>query len=260
MQWLLQDFEDTRKLGDALVRFGIRHSWHRVVPFVGDLDPKPEIADPNDVILFGSYTLGRYAKAKNLTPGVFVLRPFLRETAWHPFLLNGADAIVLTLKEVQQHLPEDARAWFVRPVSDSKEIAGTVKTGAEIAALAARVCALAPDEIPRGSLRHDTELMLTEPVRILKEWRVWVVADTVVTHSVYKEGARVIYRAEIDDDADRFVQELVAANPNYAPAYVIDICRTPAGLKMLETNCINAAGFYAADMQKLVHAVENIPR
>ncbi|MEM8537212.1 MAG: ATP-grasp domain-containing protein, partial [Pseudomonadota bacterium] len=145
-------------------------------------------------------------------------------------------------------------------VSDSKEIAGTVKTGVEIAALAARVCALAPDEIPRGSLRHDTPLMLTEPVRILKEWRVWVVADTVVTHSVYKEGARVIYRAEIDDDADRFVQELVAANPNYAPAYVIDICRTPAGLKMLETNCINAAGFYAADMQKLVHAVENIPR
>ena len=41
---------------------------------------------------------------------------------------------------------------------------------------------------------------------------------------------------------------LVARNPAYLPAYVMDICRTDDGLRLLETNCINAAGFYAADV------------
>lgn len=48
------------------------------------------------------------------------------------------------------------------------------------------------------------------------------------------------------------------ANPDYASAYVIDICRTDEGLKMLETNCINAAGFYEADLLKLVASIDEI--
>ena len=37
MQWILQQFEDTKKLADALDRLGIPYSWHKVVPFVGEL-------------------------------------------------------------------------------------------------------------------------------------------------------------------------------------------------------------------------------
>ena len=48
---------------------------------------------------------------------------------------------------------------------------------------------------------------------------------------------------------------MVDANPGYSPAYVIDVCRTGEGLKLLETNCINAAGFYAADLNKLAAAI-----
>jgi hypothetical protein len=83
-----------------------------------------------------------------------------------------------------------------------------------------------------------------------------VVRDQVVTYSLYKEGARVVYRPEIDQDALDFGRRLVALNPGYAEAYVIDICRTDDGLRMLETNCINAAGFYAADLTRLVGAIE----
>ncbi|MCI5095462.1 MAG: ATP-grasp domain-containing protein [Rhodobacteraceae bacterium] len=98
--------------------------------------------------------------------------------------------------------------------------------------------------------------MLTAPARILKEWRLWVVRDQVVTYSLYKEGTRVVYRPEIDQDALEFGRRLVALNSGYAEAYVIDICRTDDGLRMLETNCINAAGFYAADLARLVAAIE----
>jgi len=41
MQWLLQEFDDTRKLAEALDRLGISYTWHRVVPFVGELIPSP---------------------------------------------------------------------------------------------------------------------------------------------------------------------------------------------------------------------------
>ena len=258
MQWVLQDFEDTRKLAQALDRLGAPYSWHKVVPFVGELTPAPDIADPDDVVLIGSYTLWRYAKRHDLKPGVFRLRPFVHEVLWQPYMLNGPDARFMTLREVPDRMQGGQRAWFMRPVDDSKEEPGRVRSEDEIVALAQKVRALDEAELPRGSLRHDTELMFTQPVHIQKEWRIWVIRDQVVTSSLYKEGARVIYRQEIDDDALDFAKGLVAANPGYARAYVMDICRTDAGLRLLETNCINAAGFYAADMMRVAVAINDL--
>lgn len=40
-------------------------------------------------------------------------------------------------------------------------------------------------------------------------------------------------------------------------AKALDICRTETGLKMLETNCIDAAGVYAADLLKLADAIHH---
>jgi hypothetical protein len=132
MQWILQRFEDTGKLGEALDQLGISYTWHKVVPFVGDLVPEPVVADPDRVVLFGSYSLWRYAGTKGYRPGVFKLRPFVHEQAWHPFLLNGADALFLTLQEVPEKLAVEERRWFVRPVGDSKEEPGNVKTSSEL--------------------------------------------------------------------------------------------------------------------------------
>lgn len=133
---------------------------------------------------------------------------------------------------------------------------GKVKTTGEIIELANKVLGLEEHEIPRGSLCHDTKLKFTKPVRILKEWRLWAVRDEIITFSLYKEGSRVVYRHEIDEDALEFAKGLVMTNPDHAPAYVIDICRTDDGLKMLETNCINAAGFYEADLLKLLSSID----
>lgn len=258
MQWLLQPFEDTHKLADALERLEIAYSWHKVVPFVGDLIPEPDIIDRGSVILFGSYTLWRYAEAHALKPGVFKIAPFLYEAAWHEHLLNGTNARVLTLRDVPDQLADDGQAWFLRPVDDSKAEPGSVKSASDIIKLATTVLTLDENDIPRGSLRHDTQLMLCQPAHILKEWRLWIVNGEIVTHSLYKEGARVVYRPDIDDDALQFAQHMVDLNPSYSPAYVMDICRTQDGLRLLETNCLNAAGFYAADLLKLAIAIHTM--
>ncbi len=128
----------------------------------------------------------------------------------------------------------------------------------DIISLAEQVLRLKEDETPVGSLRHDTELMLSEPKRILKEWRLWIVGAQIVTYSLYRDGSRVVYRHEIDEDALEFAKTMVSLHPDYSPAYVMDVCRTEEGLFIVETNCLNAAGFYAADLEKLVNAIEEI--
>ncbi|MCA3486935.1 MAG: ATP-grasp domain-containing protein [Rhodobacter sp.] len=259
MQWILQAFEDTQKLAHALERLGILHSWHKVVPFVGELDPEPQISDRKAVIMFGSYTLWRYAETKGLEPGVFRIAPYVHEKPWQPYMLNGPDALFLTVEQIGTRLAKnDEIEWFIRPVADSKELAGNVRSAAEIRDIALKVLSLEPDEIPIGSLSHDTLMMLTPPVRVLKEWRIWIVKDQIVTWSLYKEGARVTYRREIDDDAFEFAQTLAEANKGYSPAYVMDICRTAQGLRLLETNCINAAGFYEADLFRLAVTIDGM--
>ncbi len=40
-------------------------------------------------------------------------------------------------------------------------------------------------------------------------------------------------------------------------AFVVDVCELDEGLKVLELNTLNAAGFYAADVQRLVVALED---
>jgi hypothetical protein len=258
MQWILQEFEDTHKLSVALDRMGISYSLHKVVPFVGELTPEPEVPDPKSVVIFGAYSVWRYAEAHGYWPGVFKLRPFIGEAPWKPYILNGPDALFLRLREIPARLADDDRLWFLRPVEDSKELPGTVKSSTEILEIARKVLALDPEDLPQGSLRHDTLLMLCRPVRIQKEWRTWVVRARVVTYSLYKEGNRVVYRREIDDDALAFAHKIVDLNPDYSTAYVLDVCRTEEGLKLLETNCINSAGFYDADLMKIVSAIEAI--
>ncbi|SFA91767.1 protein of unknown function [Poseidonocella pacifica] len=260
MQWILQQFEDTQKLADALEHLGIRYSWHKVVPFVGELIPEPDVQDKQAVVMFGSYTLWRYAESRGFKPGVFRIRPFVHEEPWQAHMLNGPGALFLTTKEIATKLSDDDRAWFIRPVSDSKEQAGAVKSSAEILKTARKVLSLDPDEIPSGSLRHDTLMMLTAPARILQEWRIWIVNGQVVTYSLYKDGTRVTYRHEIDPDALEFAQSLARLNEGYSPAFVMDICRTVDGLRLLETNCINAAGFYAADLVKLAEVIDGMAR
>lgn len=171
-------------------------------------------------------------------------------------MLNGSDALFITLRDIPERLADDVKDWFFRPVDESKEVPGSVKSEKEIIQLAQKALSLCEADIPNGSLRHDTELMLTKPVRILKEWRLWAVGGKIVTYSLYKEGSRVVYRHEIDVDALEFAQQLVDLNSDYSPAFVIDICRTEDGLKMIETNCINAAGFYAADLMKLASEID----
>jgi hypothetical protein len=260
MQWILQkDYSETIKLGAALEQLGIQHSFERMRPFVGDFDPKPVIRDPKDVIIFGLYSTRNYAKKHGLSPGVFELNSFVHEECWSEFCLNSAaDSIFTTVADISAVLESDGRDFFfVRPVEDDKAVAGKVLSKVQIAETFGPVMNLKPADIFPGFLGPTTELMVAEPVNLLAEWRLWVVDNQVVAYSLYKRGPVVMWRPEVDEDVRRFADMLIEANPRYAPAYCVDICRTDDGLRLLETNNINSAGFYEANLVDLARALES---
>ena len=108
---------------------------------------------------------------------------------------------------------------------------------------------------PGDPLTVDTEVLIAQPVSIFTETRCWVVDGSIVTVSGYKRGKHVVYTPGADDEVVAFAQACIEEwVPN--SAFVLDVAQTPAGCKVVEVNCLNAAGFYAADVLKLVSAIE----
>jgi hypothetical protein len=95
------------------------------------------------------------------------------------------------------------------------------------------------------------------PLReIAQETRCWIVDRKLVTASVYRRYETVIYESNVDEDVRAFAQSIAEEAWQPHRAYVLDVARVGDQLKVVEVNTLNSAGFYAADMQKLVEAIE----
>jgi hypothetical protein len=255
MHWILQNdiFSEQgwRALIETLERFRLSYSVHKVVPFIGELMPAPAL-DHRNVICIGSYSMRHVAQREGWTPGVFDIggQDFVRQHAhWGAHMLN-AGSVVSTFREAvfsREHL-------FVRPANDAKYFAGRVFAREDFTDWQRKVCAMG--EHDGSSLTPDTLIQLAPPLRIHAEYRYWIVQGRIVTRSLYKRGDRVFYSSEVDGRLDSFVEARLA---QWMPheTFVIDVCDTPEGMRIVEINTLNAAGFYAADMQRLVLALES---
>lgn len=255
MHWILQEniFKEEAydKFVAALARYDMRYSVHKVVPFVGELVPEPVLHD-NNVICMGSYSMRHYAKKKGWVPGVFDLEPFnfkIQLEHWGDHMLN-ADSLVCRFEDASF----TDELMFVRPIEDSKVFAGAVFTKDEFETWQKKVVVLEEDY--GTSLTKDTLIQLSEPKVIHAEYRFWVVKGEIVTASLYKRGDLVIYSKHVDERFYDFVHERIAEwQP--AAAFVIDVCETENGLKVVEIGTLNSCGFYAADLQRLVLALHD---
>ncbi|MBI3229018.1 MAG: ATP-grasp domain-containing protein, partial [Burkholderiales bacterium] len=234
----------------TLERFQISYSIHAVVPKLGELIPETSLAH-NNVMCIGSYSMRHVAARNGWTPGVFDLftQDFEQQRAhWGSHMLN-AHAVVCSLQDAI--FTEEQ--MFVRPVHDSKYFSGRVFSANEFRAWQATVCD--PTATHGTSLRPDTKIQLSRPVQIYAEYRFWVVQGQLVTQSLYKRGKQVIYASEVDQRVADFVKLRIQEwEPHQA--FVIDACDTADGIKIVEINTLNSSGFYAADVQRLVLALE----
>jgi len=260
MHWLLQTgFEYESGWADliaALDRHSISYSIHKVIPFIGELVPNPP-ESLKQVFCVGSYAMRKSAKANGWRPGVVDLEEIasfqsLMSSPWRKHLLN-ADSVVSTFGEATLD-----GASFIRPVNDAKFFAGQVIDEQEFRDWQHNVCTLGEDY--GDTLSASTEIQIASPKPIQSEYRFWIVNDQISTASRYKMGGRVVYDRTIDEDIMSFVSMLCdrASVAYWRPesAYVMDVAKTPDGIKLVELNTINSCGFYAADVAKLVMDLE----
>jgi hypothetical protein len=258
MHWILQNNIFNESAFDELLakiqQFGLSHSVHKVIPFVGELYPEPEL-DTKNVICLGSYSMRHAAKKFGWYPGVFDLEPFdfrVQLDHWGAHMLN-ADAIIKPFGEVMM---DDfvCEEMFIRPIHDSKVFAGKMISKQDFFEWKVKVCVLEEDD--GSSLRKDTLIQICMPKKIYSEHRFWVVNGKIITSSTYKLGNSVIYQSLPHDSFyEAYARERIAEWQPHE-AFVIDIADTENGLKVVEINTINSCGFYAADLSKLIQAFE----
>lgn len=154
---------------------------------------------------------------------------------------------------------------FMRPIEDSKCFAGKVFEYDDVAEWVKKVVVLKEED--GSSMTGDTLVQVCSIKPIYAEYRFWVVKGEIITASMYKRGDKVYYSDEVDQCFHDYVKERIA---EWQPldAFVIDVCSIPGvnvvypnqvnfnTFKIVEINTINSAGFYAADMGKLVDAFE----
>jgi hypothetical protein len=261
MHWILQEnlFNEREwgQLISTLERFNIPFSVHKVVPFIGELMPPAE-PKQEKVVCFGSYSMRHTAKANGWNPGVYDLfeQNFTVQLQhWGELMLNH-DSRVMKFKDV----PPLTEPTFMRPIDDSKHFAGKVFMPEDFNDWQHKVVVLEDDY--GTSLTGETLVQICEPKIIYAEYRYWIVDGKIVTRSMYKRGDKVHYSTSVDSRFDQFVRECTdvgywgAWQPHRA--FVFDVCDTPNGLKIVEINTMNAAGFYAGNIQSIVLALEEM--
>lgn len=245
--------DDMARLIRALEAQGVPHAAVRKPPFADylvdmvDKDRRIEMRPEGLVFAYGSTTLHEVSTAMGWTPG-FVDGPAMDEcdARWGAHMLNfGARIETLGTMAV----PDDQ--IFIRPVDDGKSFAGKCVDPAEFENWRQGVL----DVKGWTNLPPTTRVVVGVPRRIEAEWRIAVVDGVAVTASIYRDGSRL--RNELGAPADvlRFAADRVAEWRPRA-AFIMDVCSTPEGLRIVETNSISSAGFYSMDMEVYVAAIE----
>lgn len=262
MHWIIQEgFSDFIPLIETLERFNISYSLHKVVPFTGELVPEPKL-DTNNVICFGSYSMRHTSKKYGWYPGIFDVghHDFLvQRSHWGELMLNH-DSKILPIRDVWLE-----RNSFIRPIDDSKTLNGRVWTPEEFA-----------EWKPKAKdILWDLIVQISPVKEIWSEYRFWIVDERIITASQYKIGDRVSYPPIVDQRFHNFALGVAGSEFYLLPhaerqtrytgrkwrpekAFVLDLCETPDGIKIVEINTINSAGLYAADVQKLVMALHSM--
>ncbi len=256
MHWIIQNNiyneEGFKYLIDTLETLRLPYSIHKCIPFLGTLDPEPEPIEDR-VIVMGSYTLAREAIKRGWNPGVFLNDNFnteIQSSHWGKLMMN-ADHQIHAFAQV----PEQREPFFIRPVHDSKAFTGEVTDWPTFIEWRDKVLNLTPDDNP--TVTYDTEVLISSVKEIYGEYRIWIVDGKAVAWSQYKVGRRKLknYIPDVDQRIRDFAEKCAAI---WSPhrAYVLDVFETENGLFIGEVNNLNSAGFYAANMGKLIMSLE----
>lgn len=210
---------------------------------------KPIMLDHIEEAVFvtGTTSMKAVSEAHGWTPG-YIDAPSQAEcfAMWGDHMLN-IDARFGTIAEIAAPTGRD---FFIRPDKDSKAFSGTIMREQEFEGWRRDLMSIDT----WTTVSPSTEVMIAPLKKIWAEYRCIMVEGRYVTGSRYKTGQTVGYSEDVGDRIRDFANRRVA---EWCPriAMCLDIADTPDGLKIIETNAISSAGFYAIDMGRFVGAI-----
>lgn len=255
MYYLIQEnlFKETNFhiLVELLNRHKIGYEIIKFRPFTEDLEFE---TDRSDIFCFGSVNMTKVAAKYGWNPGIVYnenhdMELYGKKYGHH--MLNADGVCINYADKLPEFLPF---TFFARPTRDTKVFSGGLFTTDSW------------NEWVKTTVDADIVKNITDETRIFvaplksfiqKEIRCWVVDGKVITISQYKRGDKVIQQNyDHEQEAIDFAQKMADI---YCPslAFVLDICLYQDEYKVVEINCMNCAGFYDANMSKLIQSLEN---
>lgn len=236
------------KLINCMERFCLPYKIVKVIPFVYELH-EVEIKEEK-IFCYGGTTLCKISNKYNWKPGVFLNENHdyqIYSRYYKDELLNYGCRVL----NFGQEFNWNEEFYFIRPTGDNKVFDGQVFDRKEWEEHKDR-------NLNNGyttTLTVDTPIQVCSCKQIYREIRTWIVKGKVVTASQYKVAGRVRSEECFDDNILEYAQKMADI---YQPSdgFVLDIADTDEGLKIIEINCLNAAGFYDCNIQKLVESIE----
>lgn len=220
----------------------------KVVPFSEELPEMPdEVEFP--FILFGLTTLIKNAvRHPKWRQGIFFDAEKFAPSAYQHILgdlLLNSDMRVCTASELSQVDLSREEKMFVRPNDDFKAFGGQIMTMGEYLDWYTLF-----KDANDMSISRDMLMVYATPKHIRREFRVHLVGGRVAGMSQYQPTAQAILPGDVAEFAEH-----VAVYYSPTDAFVLDIADTADGLRVIEYNCINGAGFYLANVRAIVRAL-----
>ena len=257
--------EGHAKLINCLERFEIPYELVDVRPFVeeGDeivtsdgvrkkiLEKVEFVTNRKDVFVFGSLKLARLSKKYGWNPGALITENHDYEVYskyYKENLLNYDSRIV----KIGDNFKWECDEQFIRPTLDTKIFTGKVFNKTEWIEFLERL--FTPGNVTTAT--KNSLIQVSKTKNNTQEVRVWVVDGKIITQSIYRRGSFLLYDNIVDQDALNFAQEMIDIF-QIAKTFVIDVCLTENGWKIVECGSTSCAGFYDADMQKIIMALED---
>lgn len=173
---------------------------------------------------------------------------------WKEDMLNF-DGQLLKFSDLQQLDSPPSQKWFIRPNLDEKQFSGRISTFQELLEWSEKIIQLnLPD------FNANTEIWISTSQHILKEWRLFIIDDKIVSACRYiKNGQINISSSDVPIEMLEFAQAKIDAY-RIDDVYVMDIAATTAGFKIIECNCFNGTGFYDNDIRAIVKTINQYIR
>lgn len=231
----------------ALERFNFDYEIVDLLPFVEDFEFK---TDRKDVFPFGAVKMSRISRKYGWYPGSQLNEnhDYLVYSKYYKDNLLNYDSEIINFGNNDFFHKE---LFFARPTEDTKVFTGRVFDMGQWEEFR-------ENQLTNGHstlLNENTKIQISSVKKIQNEIRFWIVKGQIATASQYQLGGRYCLNSVVDQSAYDFVNKMTKLF-ELNETFTMDVCLVNDKYKIVECGCTNSAGFYRADMQKLLMSLE----